>query len=76
MTDHYGRFFAGKMNGETAMSQAHATAEVYTRNALDDLCAILDIDRKKSNWREQGAPAAMKSVRAMCRYSWALGRLS
>jgi hypothetical protein len=46
------------MSVETAMRQAHKTAEVYARNAVDDLCEILDIDHKKSNWREQLAPFA------------------
>ena len=46
------------MDGEAAARQSSATARFYARNALDDLCMMLGIDRNKSGWRAELAPFA------------------
>ena len=46
------------MDGEAVARQSSATARFYARNALDDLCMMLGIDRNKAGWRAEIAPFA------------------
>jgi hypothetical protein len=46
------------MDGEAAARQSSAAARFYARNALDDLCRMLGIDRNKADWRVELAPFA------------------
>jgi hypothetical protein len=47
-----------RMTGDNAMLQASATAQTYAQNAVEDLCVMLGIDRRKAGWREELAPFA------------------
>ena len=46
------------MKQSDAMRQAPMTASEYARDSLEQLCRMLDIDRKKKGWQQKLAPFA------------------